>query len=37
MMLTDSDMKALQEGKPVTTRSTTVEGHVHEISVACKE
>jgi hypothetical protein len=37
MMLTDADMKALQDGKPVTTRSTSVNSHVHEISVACKE
>lgn len=37
MMLTDADMKALQDGKPVTTRSTSVDGHVHEIRVTCKE
>jgi hypothetical protein len=37
MMLTDADMKALQDGKPITTRSTSVDSHVHEISVACKE
>lgn len=36
MMLTDADMKALQDGKSVTTRSTSVDGHVHEVVVACK-
>jgi hypothetical protein len=37
MMLTDADMRSLLDGKPVTTRSTSTDGHVHEISVACKE
>lgn len=36
MSLTDDNMKALKEGQPVTTRTTTVQGHVHEISVSCK-
>jgi hypothetical protein len=37
MRLSDADMKALQEGRSVTTRSTSVNGHVHEIGVACRE
>jgi hypothetical protein len=37
MNLTDADMKSLQAGSPVTTRSTTVQGHVHEIGVTCKK
>lgn len=37
LLLTDADMKALHDGKPVTTRSSAVQGHVHEIGVTCKE
>jgi hypothetical protein len=37
MSLTDADMQGLEAGRPVTTRSTTVQGHVHEIGVSCKK
>lgn len=34
--LKDEDMKKLQAGQPVTTRTTSVNGHVHEVSISCK-
>jgi hypothetical protein len=37
LMLTEADMKALHDGKPVTTRTTSVQGHAHEVGVRCKE
>ena len=37
IMLTDADTKALQAGKAVATRTTSVEGHVHEVNVKCKD
>jgi len=35
--LTADDMKKLQHGDPVTTRSTSSNGHIHEVDVVCKQ
>jgi hypothetical protein len=34
--LTDADMKNLQAGQPATTRTSSVNGHVHEVKISCK-
>jgi hypothetical protein len=36
-VLSDSNMQTLQLGQSVTTRSSSVNGHVHEVKVSCKE
>ena len=35
--LTDADMAKLKAGNPVQTRTSSVNAHVHEVSVSCKE
>ena len=35
-VLKDADMQKLQKGEQVTTRSSSVNGHLHEIGVSCK-
>lgn len=37
IVLRDEDMQKLERGEPVTTRTSSVNGHVHEVSVRCKE
>jgi hypothetical protein len=37
IVLKDADMKTLQSGTPVKTRTSSVNGHVHEVEVKCKE
>jgi hypothetical protein len=34
--LKDEDMKKLQRAEPVTTRTSSVNGHVHEVVIKCK-
>jgi hypothetical protein len=36
-VLKDSDMQKLQKGETVTTRSSSVNGHVHELAIRCKD
>ena len=36
-VLRDDDMQKLERGEPVTTRTSSVNGHVHEMTVRCKE
>jgi hypothetical protein len=36
-VLKAGDMQRLQRGEPVTTRTSSVNGHVHEVIVRCKE
>ena len=37
IVLRDNDMQKLERGEPVTTRTSSVNGHVHEVIVRCKE
>ncbi len=37
MVLKDDDMKSLQKGQPVRTRTNSVNGHVHEVEIRCKD
>jgi hypothetical protein len=37
LVLRDDDMQKLERGEPVTTRTSSVNGHVHEVMVRCKE
>jgi len=34
--LKDEDMKKLQQAQPVKTRTSSVNGHVHEVEIKCK-
>jgi hypothetical protein len=36
-VLRDDDMQKLERGESVTTRTSSVNGHVHEVVVRCKE
>ncbi|MBK8995802.1 MAG: hypothetical protein IPM35_08650 [Myxococcales bacterium] len=36
IVLKDEDMKKLQAGESVTTRTSSVNGHLHEASISCK-
>lgn len=35
--LSDADLAALNEGRSVTTRATSVESHTHEVAVRCTQ
>jgi hypothetical protein len=36
-VLRDADMQKLQRGEAVTTRSSSVNGHLHELAIRCKD
>jgi hypothetical protein len=36
-VLRDADMQKLQKGEAVTTRSSSVNGHLHELAIRCKD
>jgi len=36
-MLKDADMASLQKGQPISTVTSSVNAHVHEVVVACKD
>ena len=37
LVLKDEEMQKLQHGEPVTTRTSSVNAHAHEITVRCKK
>lgn len=37
IVLKDEDMQALQKGTPVRTRTSSVNGHLHEVEIRCKD
>jgi hypothetical protein len=37
LVLKDDDMKSLQKGQAVRTRTSSVNGHLHEVEIRCKD
>lgn len=37
MVLKDEDMQSLQKGQTVRTRTSSVNGHLHEVEIRCKD